>query len=68
MEWKKVDHFTGKEYKKAPNDGSWHIIDYVCGDIMIAELFDGKREVSKDGKVVGTFRTLKAAKAFAESL
>ena len=68
MNWMKVDHFTGEEYKKKPNDGSWHIIDYVSGDLMIEELFDGKREVSKNGKVVGVFRTLKAAKAFAETI
>lgn len=68
MEWIKVDHFTNEPYKKNPKSGAWFIVDYVCGDIRISEMPNGDRMVTKGGKEFGTFKTLKAAKAFAETI
>lgn len=68
MTWEKIDHFTGMPYKKNPKSGAWHIVDYVSGDFRITELWDGNRELTRGGARLGTFKTLKAAKAFAETL
>lgn len=68
INWEKIDHFTGEPYKKNPRSGSWNIVDYLAGDIRISELPNGYREVTKSGKSLGTFKTLKAAKAFAETI
>lgn len=68
MEWVKIDHFTGEPYKKNPRSGSWNIVDYMSGDYRITELPDGKRELTKGSKKLGQFKTLKAAKAFAETI
>lgn len=66
--WNKIDHFTGQPYKKNPKSGAWVIVDYIADDLRITELPDGKRELKKGEKVIGVFQTLKAAKAFAETL
>lgn len=68
LEWTKVDHFTSEPYKKNPKDTTWYIVDHICGDIRIWHLPDGRREVTKAGVKKGTFKTLKAAKAFAETI
>lgn len=65
--WEKIDHFTGEPYKKK-NNGSWQIVDYISGCIRISELPNGHREVTKSGQYLGEFKTLKSAKAFAETL
>ena len=68
INWEKIDHFTGEPYKKNPKSGSWNIVDYVSGNIRISELPKGNREVTKNGERICEFKTLKSAKAFAETL
>lgn len=65
MTWEKIDHFTGKPYKKNPKSGDWYIVDYVCGNIRVSNM-SGHWMVTKSGTDIGKFKTLKAAKAFAE--
>ena len=67
MEWQKINHFTGEPYKKNPKCGNWYIVDYISGDYRITELPDGQRELTKGSKKLGTFKTLKAAKEYAEA-
>ena len=67
INWEKIDHFTGKPYKKDPKSGAWNIVDYVADDFRITELPDGKRELTKGGIKLGVFNTLKAAKEYAET-
>lgn len=65
MIWEKIDHFTGKPYKKNPKSGAWNIVDYVCQDIRISNM--GDHWLVTSGEVeLGKFKTLKAAKAIAE--
>ncbi len=64
--WTKVDHFTGEPYNK--KTGSWQVVDYVSGDMRITTLYDGKRELTKGSVKLGQFKTVKAAKEFAESI
>ena len=52
INWEKIDHFTGEPYKKNPKSG----------------LPNGNREVTKNGERICEFKTLKSAKAFAETL
>lgn len=66
--WQKIDHFTGQPYKKNNASGAWHIVDYIADDLRITEQSNGDRVLTKDGELVATFKTLKAAKAFAETL
>lgn len=67
MIWEKIDHFTGKPYKKNPKSGAWFIVDYISGDYRISNM-DGYWLLTKCGRInLGKFKTLKAAKAFAES-
>lgn len=68
MNWAKIDHFTGQPYKKNPKSGAWYIVDYICDDYRISELPNGDRELTKGGVKLGTFKTVKAAKAFAENI
>lgn len=68
MTWEKIDHFTGQLYKKNTKSGSWYIVDYISGDFRITELQNGDRELTKSGKKLGRFKTLKAAKVFAETI
>jgi len=68
MEWMKIDHFTGEPYKKNTKSGAWHIIDYKSGEYRITELPDGSRELTKGSEKIGTFKTLKAAKEYAEKI
>lgn len=68
MTWEKIDHFTGQPYKKNSKSGAWNIVDYTSGDFRITELSNGDRELTKSGAKLGTFKTLKAAKAFAETI
>lgn len=67
LTWSKVDHFTNKPYKR-DNSGDWHIVDYISGDFRISELPNGDRELTKGGRKLGIFKTLKAAKAYAETI
>lgn len=66
IRWEKVDHFTGEPYKK--DNSRWTAVDYVAGDVKIETLFNGDRELTKGGKKIGTFKTLKAAKDYAETI
>ena len=68
MTWEKIDHFTGQPYKKNTKSGSWYIVDYIAEDFRITELPNGDRELTKSVAKLGTFKTLKAAKAFAETI
>lgn len=68
INWEKINAFTGEPYKKNPKSGSWFIVDYISGDMRIWEMPNGDRQLTKGGTVVGTFKTLKAAKAFAETI
>lgn len=68
MTWEKIDHFTGEPYKKNAKSGAWNVIDYISGDFRITELPNGNRELSKGHEKIGTFRTLKSAKDFAETI
>ena len=68
IKWEKIDHFTGEPYKKNPKSGNWNVVDYIAGELRITELSNGDRLLTKGGKEVGTFKTLKAAKAYAETL
>lgn len=68
INWEKINHFTNEPYKKDTKSGAWHIVDYISGDLRITELPNGYRELTKGDKKIGTFKTLKAAKAFAETL
>lgn len=68
INWEKIDHFTGAPYKKDVKSGAWYIVDYKAGDLRITEMPDGKRELTKGGKKLGQFKTLKAAKEFAETI
>lgn len=67
MNWEKIDHFTGAPYKKNPKCGDWHVVDYVSGEYRISNM-DGYWLLTKDGISVKKFATLKAAKAFAETI
>ena len=68
IEWKKYNQFTGEPYKKNPKSGAWNIVEYVSGDIRIKMLPDGSRELRKGNELVLVFKTLKAAKEFAETI
>jgi len=68
IDWKKIDHFTGEIYKRKSKSGSWHIVDYIYNDLRITEMPDGKRELTKGNVKLGQFKTLKAAKEFAETI
>lgn len=65
MNWEKIDHFTGEPYKK-DQSGAWRIVDYICGGYKIQHMFDGHRSVTFNGRELGRFKTLKAAKSFVE--
>ena len=67
MIWEKIDHFTGKPYKKNPKSGGWYIVDYVCGNIRVSNMSDHWM-VTIGKENLGKFKTLKAAKAFAETI
>lgn len=64
MKWVKVDQYTGKPI---PNKDGWHICDYISGDYKIIS-DNGKWILTKAGKTLGTYKTLKAAKAEAEKI
>lgn len=66
-DWKKIDHFTGEPYKKNPKSGAWHIVDYIDGNVRISNMSD-RWSVTESGNELGSFKTLKAAKAFAETI
>ena len=68
IKWQKVDHFTGQPYKKDNKSGDWHIIDYVADDLRISEQPNGDRLLIKNGAPLKQFKTLKDAKAYAETL
>lgn len=68
IDWKKIDHFTGEPYIKNAKSGSWFVVDYISGDMKIVTLADGSRELVINGQSVAIFKTLKAAKSYAESL
>jgi hypothetical protein len=68
INWVKINQFTGEPYKKNTKSRDWFIVAYVAGGLRIEETADGKREVVKDGKKLGQFKTLKAAKEFAETI
>lgn len=63
MKWLKVDS-KGNPIK--PNSG-WHIPNYISGDFKITNN-NGKYVLAKNGETIGTFKTLKEAKAKAESI
>lgn len=67
IEWVKIDHFTGKPYKKDAKSGAWNVVDYIAGDYRITELANGNRQLTRCGLNLGIFKTLKEAKAFAEN-
>ena len=67
MTWDKINHFTGEPYKKNPKDGGWYIVDYVSGEYRISNMDDHWLATKGETKL-GKFKTLKAAKAFVESL
>lgn len=62
MKWIKVD-YKGDVIR--PNTG-WHLCNYKSGAFEIINA-GGKYILKKDGDVIGTFKTLKAAKATAEA-
>jgi hypothetical protein len=64
MKWKKVDHNSGQEI--AHNSG-WHIPDYVSGNFRIINN-SGSYTTTCNGHAVGTYNTLREAKARAEAL
>lgn len=66
LNWQKIDHFTGEPYKKT--NTAWQVVDYVSGDLRITTLPDGKRELTKGNAKIGQFKTLKAAKEYAETI
>lgn len=63
--WIKINHFTGEPYKRS--NGGWQIVDYISGDMRISELPNGDRMLTKGKEIIGTYKTLKQAKAIAES-
>lgn len=67
MEWQKINHFTNEPYKKNPKDGGWYVVDYISGDYRISNMSDHWL-VTKCGESLGKFKTLKAAKTFAEAI
>lgn len=67
IKWEKIDHFTGKPYKRDYKSGDWHIVDYKAKDFRITEMPNGDRKVTKDSVTIGIFKTLKAAKIFVEA-
>lgn len=68
INWKKIDHFTGEPYKKNFKSGSWFIVDYIAGDLRITHMSDGTRLLTKGENKLGQFKTIKAAKEFAETI
>lgn len=68
IELVKIDHFTGKPYKKNNKSGAWNVVDYIADEYRITELPNGDRQLTKGSADLGIFKTLKAAKAFAESM
>lgn len=68
MEWSKVHFGTNEPYKKNPKSGAWFIIDYICEDMRISMMPNGDWILTKSGEKLGRFKTLKSAKAFAETI
>jgi 23S rRNA C2498 (ribose-2'-O)-methylase RlmM len=66
ISWQKIDHFTGEPYNRKSTE--WQVVDYVAGDMRITTLYDGKRELTKGNAKIGQFKTLKAAKEYAETI
>lgn len=58
MKWTKVDHRTGEPIKGS----GWYICDYVCGEYK-AVSDDGRWILTKNGKIIGRYKTLKQAKS-----
>lgn len=66
LRWEKVDHFTGEPYRRSTS--KWTAVDYVSGDLKIETLFNGDRELTKGGQKIRAFKSLKAAKEYAETI
>lgn len=60
MKWTKV-----KKDGTSITTNGWHICHYKCGEYMIINDY-GKFVLTKNGNTIGTFKTLKIAKAMAE--